>query len=582
MIDPTDAHGVVLASRYSLGPARGALVNLDWTFVASEAGSRLGSGLQSIEVDLTPVLPGGDNGGAKTFALELLGRMICLNPRCRFTILTSEIAHKELAALDAPNVERRCVRADEGRLRERFDSHSFAACLGWLPHSFRRHVASLFSRARQVMMRRRIASALPAEAPDLLFCPFTATTYLRPGVPAVSTVHDLQYRAYPQFFSPEEQAHREAVFRGACRDASCIVAISEHTRAAVISTGLVEAERVRVIPHHLASRCARYQLPDAPLDAPPRPYLIYPANFWRHKNHEMLLVAFAMAFREGLDPDTTLLLTGAPGERQAGLTALCEAMGLQGRVIFAGHLPEESFAQALASATALIFPSLFEGFGMPVLEAMALGVPVACSRLAALPEVCGDAALMFDPRIPEEISNALVSITTDEALREHLIVEGRRRAAAFADGDAMALAYWRVFEETVARGASRDRFHGVYSDGWLSSLGSVEFRPATGSQDAELVLELEAPKWLPSPGPTLSATCHGRRTESMTLAPGTTCEWRIRTSGGRVDIAISPTFVPSRLGISSDERELTVHLRRCRVEYAHGRGTCVLWPQKEA
>lgn len=549
--------------------------------MASEAGLGLDSGIRTVEVDLTPVLPGGDNGGAKTFALELLRRMIRLNPRSRFIILTSEIAHEELAALDAPNAERRCVRGGETRLRRRFDSRVFAAWLGWLPHPFRRHLASFFSRARRVM-RRRVVSAVPGEAPDLLFCPFTATTYLRPGVPAVSTVHDLQYRAYPQFFSPEEQAHREEVFRGTCRDASCIVAISEHTRAAVISTGLVEPERVRVIPHHLASRCARHQLPEGPLGAPPRPYLIYPANFWRHKNHEMLLVAFAMAVRAGLDPDMTLLLTGAPGERQAALTALCEAMGLQNRVIFAGHLPDASFARVLASATALVFPSLFEGFGMPVLEAMALGVPVASSRLSALPEVCGDAALMFDPRIPEEISGALVSITTDVALRERLIAEGRRRAAAFADGDAMAVAYWRVFEETVARGASRNRFHGVHPDGWLSSLGSVEFRTGTGSQDVELVLELEAPKWLPSPGPTLSATSRGRRKESMTLAPGSSREWRIRTNSGRVDIAISPTFVPSRLGVSSDERELTVHLRRCRVEYADGSGTCVLWPQKEA
>lgn len=548
----------------------------------SEAGSRLDSGLHTVEVDLTPVLPGGDNGGAKTFALELLGRMIRLNPLCRFVILTSEIAHDELAALDAANTERRCVRGDQADPRGRFNPKAVAAWLGWLPHPLRRYLASLLSRARQAVMRQRVKSSLPGEPPDLLFCPFTATTYVRPGVPAVSTVHDLQYRAYPQFFSPEEQAHRDAVFRGACRDSSCIIAISEHTRAAVISTGLVEPERVQVIPHHLASRCARHQLSENPLGALPRPYLIYPANFWRHKNHEMLLVGFAMAARAGLDPDMKLLLTGAPGERQAGLIALCEAMGLQERVIFAGHLPEESFAQALASATALVFPSLFEGFGMPVLEAMALGIPVASSRLAALPEVCGSAALMFDPRIPEEISRALVSITTDNALRERLIDEGRKRAEAFADGDAMALAYWRVFEETVAKGASRNRFHGVHSDGWLSSIGSVEFNPATGSQGAELVLELEAPTWLTAPGPTLIATCRGRGKESLTLAPGSFCEWRVRTNSGRVDIAISPSFVPSRLGVSSDERELTVQLRGCRVEYADGRGTCILWPPKEA
>lgn len=537
---------------------------------------------RTVEVDLTPVLPGGLNGGAKTFALELVGRLIRLKPDCRFVLLTSEGAHAELSLLDAPNAERRCVRTDGHMQSQRLSLARLASVIDWMPNRVRRVLARYASAVRMVAVKCFAKHRSRGSVPDLLFCPFTATTYLRAGVPVVSTVHDLQFQVYPQFFSPEEHAHREAVFRTACRDASSIVAISEYTGSAVIAAGLVEPERVRVIPHRLASRCEGHTRPEQRLGVSQYPYLIYPANFWRHKNHEMLVVGFAMAMKAGLAPDLKLLLTGAPGEQQSKLMLLCEAMGLQTRVIFAGHLPDESFSKVLSSATALVFPSLFEGFGMPVLEAMTLGVPVASSRLAALPEVCGGAALMFDPRIPAEISDALVSITVDTALRNRLIREGRRRAAEFADGDAMALAYWRVFEETVAKGASRNRLHGVYSDGWLSSRGSVEFRLAPGSEGAELVFELEAPVWLPSPGTTLTATCRGRRRDSVTLAPGSTLEWRIRASGTGVDISISPAFVPSRLGVSSDDRELTVRLKACRLERAGAPSTCTLWPLTDA
>lgn len=538
---------------------------------------RRGSALRRLEVDLTPVLPGGENGGAKTFALELLQRLVQLQPNCTFVLLTSDSTHEELAVLDGPTVERRLVRPRGFTL----GSRAMAAPLAFMPHRIRRVLARVALRLRHALMRWSASPVSAGEPPDLLFCPFTATTYLTPGVPVVSTIHDLQYQAYPQFFSPEEHALRDGVFRSVCRDASRIVAISGYTRSEVLASGLVEAERIRVIPHRLAQRFSGFSgLADA-VDIPQGPYLIYPANFWRHKNHEMLLTGFSMAIRAGLPEEMRLVLTGAPCERQLRIRDLCVAMGLEPRVVFAGHLSDAAFAAVLASADGLVFPSLFEGFGMPVLEAMALGVPVASSRLTALPEICGSAALLFDPRVPEEISAALVSIATDQSLRRRLIAEGRLRAREFADGDAMARAYWQVFEEAVAIGAARNRLHGVHADGWLASRASVEICLPPGVDEADLVFELEAPAWVPPPGPTLTAGRRGFRAQSIALVPGGSSDWRIRISGGCVGISISPPFVPSRLGVSMDDRELTVLLRACRIEYA-GAPPCVLWPANDA
>jgi glycosyltransferase involved in cell wall biosynthesis len=120
-------------------------------------------------------------------------------------------------------------------------------------------------------------------------------------------------------------------------------------------------------------------------------------------------------------------------------------LGLGQRVVFPGYLPDEDLAAVLAAARGLVFPSLYEGFGIPIIEAMAAGIPVACSNVTSLPEVAADAAIFFDPRIPTQIADAIIILAEDDPTRIRLINAGRRRAVEFADSDRMAREYWDLF-----------------------------------------------------------------------------------------------------------------------------------------
>jgi glycosyltransferase involved in cell wall biosynthesis len=156
-------------------------------------------------------------------------------------------------------------------------------------------------------------------------------------------------------------------------------------------------------------------------------YLHYPANFWQHKNHAMLLTAFKIYRKANPDSELKLLCTGSPGR---GADDFCEAarhMGLSDWVVYPGYLTPEEYDFLLGSAFAMIFPSLYEGFGIPLLEAMSAGVPVLCSNVTSLPEVGGDAVLYFDPRKPAEIINALTRLSEEANLQKSLIAKGLQR-----------------------------------------------------------------------------------------------------------------------------------------------------------
>lgn len=296
---------------------------------------------------------------------------------------------------------------------------------------------------------------------DLLFCPFTAPTYAEQGVPTVCTIHDLQYKTYPEFFSEEEVIHRDATFIEACRRATALSAVSDYSRKSVIANGNLDPERIRTIYNRLALRISQEKGASSnvleKLGLVPQRYLIYPANFWKHKNHEMLFTAFGLACKEGLDPDIKLVCTGAPGERQAWLGEAARAMNLENRILFPGYLSNTTLSELMSNSKGLVFPSLYEGFGIPVVEAMAAGIPVACSNTTSLPEVVGDAALLFDPRSPDQISRAIKSLVDDMELRDRLIRKGYLRSEKFSDLDRMAREYWELFEY-----ASTSELHGKH------------------------------------------------------------------------------------------------------------------------
>jgi glycosyltransferase involved in cell wall biosynthesis len=411
--------------------------------------------LRTILVDLTPVLPGGENGGAKVFVIELLRRLAERAPQTQFVLLTQSSAHAELAALDSPNVRRLMVLDSGGppaarpQRTGRF-SRILAVIPGRLVRVARRVGHSLLARSR----RNESRSVLNDLNVDLLFCPFTAPTYFKLNIPTVCVIYDLQYKAYPQFFTPGDIAQRNHTFKEAVRRSSALAAISDYSRDTAIAEAKLDPARIRTIHLHISQHSLRNAPRDESilgrLQLTAGEYLIYPANFWRHKNHEMLLTAFGMARSSGLADHIRLVCTGAPGERQQWLKRSARELGLGDHVLFPGYLANTELLALLASSAGVIFPSLFEGFGLPVVEAMATGVPVACSNVTSLPEVAGDAAILFDPRIPEQIAQAMVSLAQDKELSARLVRLGEARAAQFSDSRLMAEQYWELFQSAAA------------------------------------------------------------------------------------------------------------------------------------
>jgi len=523
-------------------------------------------GVKRLAIDLTPLLPGGENGGAKPLAIELVRRLAAgpasAPPGCELLLLTSAKSHQELAVLDAPNVRRVCVSASQNAptLSHKRALQVRALLAKLLPERVVRKIADWYIGA---------AAAPPPASPllrqlgaDLLFCPFTGAFFYDPSIPLVTLVHDLQFLSYPEFFDPAGRAERDRHFRQACRGASRVICVSEFTRASVLEHTGLPAERVIAIPSAPQQRLDAGSRGVSTRQAEACATLLYPANFWRHKNHELLLTAFGIYRANRPQSDLKLVLTGAPSPRRDELMEAVRRMGLAEWVVFAGYLPDAEFAVLLASSTAMIFPSLFEGFGMPVLEAMAAGVPVACGNLTSLPEVAGEAALLFDPRRPLEIAAAIERLDTEPALRADLIERGRRHAAAFLDPDAWAVRYWSVFEDAIARPVERPAgVYGVFPDAWTGERVTVAF--GTGATPRQLAVTLRAPEWLPSAeiairvGAELHRIPRGQRKTITRDLPG---------QAGAIELWCSPTFQPG----GEDLRQLGCLLESAAIRDAAG------------
>jgi glycosyltransferase involved in cell wall biosynthesis len=260
---------------------------------------------------------------------------------------------------------------------------------------------------------------------------FPLTVMLPPlqAPPAAVTVLDLQHELYPRWFSPAELAYRHFAYRWSIRRANLVIAISQHVAATLVERLRLAEERIRVI--RLGVDHELFTVGAARVRAP---LLIYPANRWPHKNHERLFAAFALARRE--HPELTLVLTGAGHEGRP----------LPAGVVSRGYVPRSVLIDLYQSAAALVFPSLYEGFGQPIIEAMACGCPVAASNAGALPEICGDAARYFDPRSVDEIASAIVDVLRRA---DDFRARGLVRAALF-DWDECARQHDAIYRELQA------------------------------------------------------------------------------------------------------------------------------------
>jgi len=450
----------------------------------------------------------------------------------------------------------------------------------FFPHlhsSLRHSVGRIGYKVSRALKRGKTSITLLRDlGADLLFCPFTSPTYFEPGIPTVCTIYDLQFKAYPEFFSAEDVFHRENTFIDACRKATVLAAISDYSREEAIVHGNIDPHRIRTIYLRMAHRLATGVEYDKNIldnhGLTHKRYLIYPANFWKHKNHEMLITAFGLACHDGMETDINLVCTGAPGARQEFLIDAVRAMDLEKRIIFPGYLAIKDLAVLIKNCAGVVFPSLYEGFGLPVIEAMAAGVPVACSNTTSLPEVASDAAILFDPRVPTQIKEAIISMVENETLCKKLIQTGQQRSVEFSDVKRMASEYWELLLYAFNNNEESDSsMTGVYADGWAGKWLSIQVAPSSILQTLEI--EFLAPEWLPQSSVCVQVITNGNRTDDeLVIDRGSSAvlSCPMELAGGCLEIRLSPTFVPACHGHGDDQRELSAMLKRCGIARSNG------------
>jgi glycosyltransferase involved in cell wall biosynthesis len=407
---------------------------------------------------------------------------------------------------------------------------------------------------------------------DLLYCPFTDPTYYEPGIPAVSTIYDLQYKTYPQFFSAADVHHRDLAFKRAAEKATLLAAISDYSRGSAIEHGLIPEDRIETIHIRLAHRVK--VIPAASLldqwGLSPQGYVIYPANFWMHKNHEVLLTAFLLAQQQGLPKEIQLVLTGAPGARRDWLIKATERMGLGDSVIFPGYVATHELGALIANSLGMVFPSLYEGFGMPIIEAMAMGVPVACSDLTSLPEVAGDAAIPFDPRIPASIATAIHQLYADQPVRDQRVSKGLERAKIFADHERMAREYMSLFERAVALHQPRNQIVGRFEDGWLGA--NLWIQTEVGDSSRVLELDFSTECWMPEKTAKMFLLIDGEGVQRFRMKRGTrrTISVPLDENPHLLEWRFLPYYVPADFELGEDQRQLSMILTGCRIKGSGG------------
>ena len=266
---------------------------------------------------------------------------------------------------------------------------------------------------------------------------FHATEHLLPPlrrVPTVLTVHDLIFRHLPEHHKVLNRLYLNATMPLYCRRAGHIIAISECTKRDLVVAYGIPAEKVTVI-YEAASLRFRPQSADAIASARvrlglPERYVLFVGTIEPRKNLTRLLHAYETVALEG--SSDALVIVGRAGWLYGDFFAALETSPIRDRVILPGFVPDEDLPAVYGGAQALVLPSLYEGFGLPVLEAMACGTPVVCSSTSALGEVSGDAALHVDPGETFSIVAALRTLLGDDGLQEDLRLRGRHRAAEFS------------------------------------------------------------------------------------------------------------------------------------------------------
>ena len=289
--------------------------------------------------------------------------------------------------------------------------------------------APIFSLSEQWRVPRQLVRL----APDVIHAPYYIRPYAMPA-PVVFVAYDLIPLKYPQYFSRREWLIFQLTMRLSLQTAQVIISTSRSTANDLERLCGVRPERIVVVPGAADSRFAlqpasavailraKYQLPDR--------YALYLGSNKPHKN----LVHLVEGWRQvsGRMPGVKLVIAGHWDPRYEQAKGRTKALNLDDKVLFAGPIADADLPALYAGAEVFVFPSLYEGFGLPVLEAMACGTPVVCSNTSSLPEVAGDAALLVEPSDVDALSGALARVLAEASLRQEMREKGLARAAGFS------------------------------------------------------------------------------------------------------------------------------------------------------
>ena len=341
-----------------------------------------------IGVNALYLIPGGV-GGTEIYLRRLLAALACVDLENEYFVFTNLETEADLVP-SAPNF-----------------------------HWIRQAVHARFRPAR-ILWEQMV---LPVEAArhrlDVLFNPGFTAPILVPCA-CVTVFHDLQHKRHQEYFRWFDLPFWNLLLWASAHRARRLIAVSEATRDDLIRLYRLTPDRISVVPHGVEPEFFTLDRTHT------EPFVLCVSTLHPHKNLDRLIRAYARRKREW-----RLTIVGMRGFFAGAIDALIAELGIGDRVRITGWIPRDELLRLYAKALALVYPSTFEGFGMPVLEGMAVGIPVACSDIPPLREVAGDAALFFDPLSEDAIAVALDRIVTDAPLRAQLAQSGPERARQF-------------------------------------------------------------------------------------------------------------------------------------------------------
>ena len=271
---------------------------------------------------------------------------------------------------------------------------------------------------------------------DVLHHPFTVLNPIDLKFPSVLTFHDLQQEFYPEFFSKKALRWRKKTYKLSLEKATIIIAISKYVKDTIMKNYEIDENKIEVIHNacgsefHVIEDVDKINSIQKKYDLE-KPFMFYPAATWPHKNHLNLVKAMKL-MTERYKYDGGLVLSGLRMQHHEQLLRIVELSRLGGRVKILGYLPQEELSILYNLARVMVFPSLYEGFGIPLVEAMACGCPVVCSNVTSIPEVVGEAAVMFSPDSVEDMAEKIWEVWNDDGKRKSLRGMGFERVKMFS------------------------------------------------------------------------------------------------------------------------------------------------------